>query len=108
VDEISLCKQVKETAHKLKSTAGYSGASHIHYACYFLQDHFINQEYKEMMGYYPTLLEACIEFRVFHKKFIQKRDKKPFVLTPELETIPMSQGYRIVKENGKYWALFED
>ena len=27
---------VKEEVHKLKSSAGYAGASHIHYDCYYM------------------------------------------------------------------------
>ena len=56
---------VKHSIHNLKSTAGYVGASHIHYACYFMQDHYIKQEFNLMMEYYPTLLEACVTFRIF-------------------------------------------
>jgi HPt (histidine-containing phosphotransfer) domain-containing protein len=36
--------EIKESVHKLKSTAGYVGASHIHYACYYMQDHYLKGE----------------------------------------------------------------
>ena len=34
--------QVKEAIHKLKASAGYAGASHLHYVCYFMHDLYNN------------------------------------------------------------------
>lgn len=34
-----------EHAHQLKSPAGYIGASRVHYACYFIQEHFLYKRY---------------------------------------------------------------
>jgi HPt (histidine-containing phosphotransfer) domain-containing protein len=35
VDEMDH-KKFKDEAHSLKGSSGYVGASHIHYACYFI------------------------------------------------------------------------
>ena len=35
--------KLKDYAHSLKGSSAYVGASRIHYACYFLQEHFINK-----------------------------------------------------------------
>lgn len=35
-----------DPVHTLKSPAGYIGASHIHYACYFIQEHYVYKRYK--------------------------------------------------------------
>lgn len=63
-------EKVYDDAHQLKSPAGYIGASQIHYACYFLQEHFVYKRFKEMMEYYPTLLEAAVEFRVYSRMLL--------------------------------------
>ena len=70
---------MKEHAHSIKGAAGYICASKLHYACYFIQEHHHFDRFKEQMEYYPTLLEAAVEFRVFsrqilaefHSKFLQ-------------------------------------
>ena len=61
---------MKEGAHSLKGSSGYIGASHIHYACYFIQEHFIFERFPQMMEYYPTLLEAAVEFRIYSRKLL--------------------------------------
>ena len=67
-------EKVMHDSHQLKSPAGYIGASHIHYACYFIQEHFVYKRYKEMMEYYPTLLEAAVEFRIHSRILLAQRD----------------------------------
>jgi HPt (histidine-containing phosphotransfer) domain-containing protein len=62
--------KMKEAAHSLKGASGYIGASHLHYACYFIQDHYMSQRYDQMMEYYPTVLEAAVEFRVYSRKLL--------------------------------------
>ena len=74
--------EVKESIHKLKSTSGYVGASHIHYACYFMQDHFLKNEFQTMMEYYPTLIEACVTFRVFSRQKIAELNGTHYEIDP--------------------------
>ena len=57
-------KKIMDPAHQLKSPAGYIGASHIHYACYFIQEGYLYEKYQQIYDYYPTLLEAGVHFRV--------------------------------------------
>lgn len=61
-----------QDAHQLKSPAGYIGASHLHYACYFIQEHHAYKSYKDMMEYYPTLVEAAVEFRIYSRILLAK------------------------------------
>ena len=61
---------MRDDAHSLKGASGYIGASHLHYACYFIQEHFHNDRFKEMMEYYPTLLEAAVEFRIYSRQIL--------------------------------------
>ena len=63
-------KKMKEGAHSLKGSSGYIGASHLHYACYFIQEHFLFERPAQMMEYYPTLIEAAVEFRVYSRRII--------------------------------------
>lgn len=62
--------EIMEPAHQLKSPAGYIGASHIHYACYFIQEHYLAGRYAQMMEYYPTLLEAAVNFRIVSRELL--------------------------------------
>jgi len=39
-------KKIMEPAHQLKSPAGYIGAAHVHYACYFIQEGYIYERYQ--------------------------------------------------------------
>ena len=41
--------EMKNAAHSLKGSSGYIGASHLHYACYFIQEHYIYERYDQMM-----------------------------------------------------------
>lgn len=60
-------EKMKSAAHSLKGASGYIGASRLHYSCYFIQDHFMNKRYSEMLEYYPTLLESAVEFKVYSR-----------------------------------------
>lgn len=61
---------MKNAAHSLKGSSGYVGASHLHYACYFIQEHYIFDRYEQMMEYYPTLIEAAVVFRIYSRKLL--------------------------------------
>ena len=38
-------KEIKMLAHSLKGASAYIGASRLHYACFFIQAHFVNNEF---------------------------------------------------------------
>lgn len=59
--------EMKNDAHSLKGSSGYICASHLHYSCYFIQEHYIFGRHQEMLEYYPTLVEAAIEFRIYSR-----------------------------------------
>ena len=65
-------EEMKNLAHSLKGASGYIGASRIHYACYFIQEHFVFERYDKMLEYYPSLVEAAIEFKIHSRKIIAK------------------------------------
>ena len=59
-----------ELAHKIKGGSGYIGAGRLYYACYFIQEHYVYKKHSLMLEYYPTLVEAAIEFRLESRKLI--------------------------------------
>ena len=59
--------QMKSAAHIIKGSSGYIGASRLHYACYFIQENFMKENRKEMLAYYPTVVEAVVEFKVYSR-----------------------------------------
>lgn len=76
--------EMKNAAHSLKGSSGYIGASHLHYACYFIQEHFIYERYDQMMEYYPTLIEAAVEFRIYSRKLLAENKSKCLIKTNDL------------------------
>jgi len=67
---------MKDLAHSLKGASGYIGASRLHYACYFIQKHFVNGQKEKMLEYYPTLVEAAIEFKVYSRILMARYKSK--------------------------------
>lgn len=65
-------QEMKDLAHSLKGASGYIGASRLHYVCYFIQEHFVFDRHEKMVEYYPSLVEAAIEFKVFSRRIIAK------------------------------------
>ena len=52
--------KVKESAHSLKGSSGYAGASHIHYDCYFMQEAHNKKDTNGMIKRYNRLIENTI------------------------------------------------
>ena len=68
--------EYKNLAHALKGASGYIGASRLHYVCYYIQEHHLKKRHQKMLEYYPSLVEAAIEFRVYSRKIIAEKDGK--------------------------------
>ena len=51
------------------------GAGRLHYVCYHIQNAFHNQDYQMMVDYYPLLIETCIEFKRFSRKYLAEQNK---------------------------------
>ena len=67
-------RKMKSKAHSLKGASGYIGASCLHYSCYHIQDHFMNQNYDKMLDYYPLLIESAIEFKIESRKLLAEHN----------------------------------
>ena len=68
--------KMKHAAHSLKGASGYVGASKIHYACYYIQKAYNASNYQEMTDYYALIVEACIEYKRYSRKFIARENGK--------------------------------
>ena len=62
--------KMKNDAHSLKGASGYICASRVYYACYYIQEHYVFGRYKEMLEYYPTLVEASLEVRIYSRQLL--------------------------------------
>lgn len=51
-----------------------------------------------MMEYYPSLVEAAIEFRVYHRKLIALNNGERYDVTPEHQTCVHSKKFRLIKD----------
>ena len=62
--------KIKNGVHMLKGATGYVGAGRLHYICYQIQNAFHNDDLQKMLDYYPLLVESCIEFKRFSRKYL--------------------------------------
>lgn len=67
---------IKTAAHSLKGASGYIGASRVHYACFYIQENFVNNNHEEMLDYYPALIEAVVEFKITSRQMLAKHKSK--------------------------------
>lgn len=65
-----------KAAHALKGPAGYAGASRLHYACYYIQKAFAEDDIQTMIEFYPLVIETAIEARIYIRKIFADLDGK--------------------------------
>ena len=70
---------MKTIAHTLKGAAGYIGASRIYYSCHFMVLNYQNGEFQKMVDFYPAVIEAVIEFKVYSRQLVCKYRKETYV-----------------------------
>jgi HPt (histidine-containing phosphotransfer) domain-containing protein len=69
-------EEVKDVAHGLKGASGYIGAGRLHYVCYFIQENFVYNRLEKEIEFYPSLVEAAIEFKTHSRMLIEKNQGK--------------------------------
>ena len=69
-------QKMKSGAHQLKGASGYVGAGRVHYCCYHIQNGFMLDDYQKMVEYYPLLIESCIEFKRFSRRYLANLESK--------------------------------
>ena len=67
---------IELAANKLQGSSAYIGAGKVHYACYYIQAVCAAKNYQAVEDYYPLLIEACIEFKRFSRKFLAEHHSK--------------------------------
>jgi hypothetical protein len=67
---------MKNLAHSLKGASGYIGASRLYYMCYFIQFHYVEGNYDQMIEYYPGFVEAAVEYKMHSRKMIAESKSK--------------------------------
>ena len=65
-------EKIKDIAHSLKGSCGYVGAGKLHYVCYFIQENFVLGKFDKEIEFYPSLVEAAIEFKLHSRMLIDK------------------------------------
>ena len=68
---------MKLLAHSLKGASAYIGAARLSYTCYYIQEHYVYERYDKMLEYYPSLIEATVEFKV-HSRILLAKHKGKF------------------------------
>ena len=105
----------------LKGASGYVAAGPVHYCCYQIQDNYNQSNYDKMLAYYPSLVEAALDFKVYSRKIIAEHKCKPKPmlihveeafdenkLPPDVFECPLANGYTIVRSNSKFYCLRQD
>lgn len=87
--------EMKQGAHSLKGASGYVGASHIHYACYYIQEAYQNNQIPQMLARYPTLVEAAIEFKRFSRRILAQSNGAVYEDSPSARTTEVAPGFEI-------------
>ena len=72
--------KMKGGAHQLKGASGYVGAGRLHYVCYHIQNAYHQEDYETMVGYYPLLVETCIEFKRFSRRYLANKKGNNFLV----------------------------
>ena len=95
--------------HTLKSASGYIGAGKVHFACYFIQEAQRLKDTEKLMFSYQLLLEICIEFRFYTKKFIAEYMNEPYIESSSARDIAIVKGYKMEldPETSKFFVLKE-
>lgn len=60
-----------------------------------------------MINLYPKLIESALEFRVYSKQKLAENSNQEFVLTCDLETVPLAKGYDIKKIEDGIYTVFK-
>ena len=64
--ETSNYKEIVWHVSKMLGSSAYVGASRLYYVCYLIIEHYYGKRYDKMIEYYPSLIEAAIEFKVYN------------------------------------------
>ena len=101
--------KVYQGYHTLKSASGYIGAGRVHFACYFIQEAQRQKDMRKLMYSYPLLVETCIEFRIYARKFIADLRKEPYTESNSAGEIQIAKGFTMEQdsESGKFYILKE-
>ena len=67
----------KTIAHSIKGSSTYIGAGRLHYVCYFIQENFVQKHLDHELEFYPSLVEAAIEFKIHSRKMLAENDGEP-------------------------------
>ena len=97
-------------AQQLKMSSAYVGAGKLTYACYYLQEAYINPSDKNMLYYYPLLVEAVIEFKRYIRQYLADTHGKKYSESQSVTNIPLVQGYALQYNifNNTYFCLKAD
>ena len=69
-------EEMKNLGHSLKGASAYIGASRLHYICFFIQQYHVINDYEQVINYYPCLVEAAIEFKLYSRKILAESKSK--------------------------------
>ena len=61
-------KDLWEAIHSIKGSCAYAGGGRVTEICYHMQLAFHENWFEDMIPFYPKLIEAALEFRVYSKK----------------------------------------
>jgi HPt (histidine-containing phosphotransfer) domain-containing protein len=58
---------IERPVHTIKGSCGYVGASRLQASSFLMLIHYRNGNFETMIEYYPALIEAVIEYKIFSR-----------------------------------------
>ena len=56
-----------DLASSLHGASGLIGAYRLYYICWIIKDHYTYERYPQLLDFYPSLVEAAIEFKIYSR-----------------------------------------
>ena len=83
------------------------GAGRVHYACYYVQEAYAENDYSEMLKCYPLLVESVIELKRYMRRFLAELKAQPYTETSSASRTTLARDYSIVRkdETDSYYCL---
>jgi hypothetical protein len=82
-------------AHAIKGNVGWVGASRLHYAAFWIQKAYYDNDFEEMIRRYPHLIETLVEFRRYSNKVKENLLSKPFPEKDSDKEAVVAEGYKL-------------
>ena len=100
-------QELHSIVNELREASGAIGASKVHYACFYIQEAYAENDFQEMFKCYPLLVEAIIELKRYLRRFLCEYRALPYTETTSAYHTSLARGFKIEKDepHDTYYCL---